>query len=288
LPAANEQQRRITEDLHGQFSGEVRVDPLTISMYSTDASLYEIQPQAVACPKTAEDVSVLAAYAEEEQIELIARGAGSGLAGGALGQGIIIDFSRHMTAIEQIGEETVRVQPGVVCSRLNRVLRQQGRYFAPDPSNAAITTIGGMMGVDAAGSHAVRVGSTRDHVLSMDVVLAGGERFEASTIPLEALLRQASLETSFDQRFESAFEKLDDNQFSIRDRLSRLVQVLKQNHDLIERYQPPMIRNCSGYQLRGVLRDQHLHLPRLLVGSEGTLGLFTSAVLHTSPLPEHR
>lgn len=288
MPVVNEHQRRIVEDLRGQFSGEVRVDPLTISMYSTDASLYEMKPQAVAYPKSAEDVSVLAAYAEEEQIELIARGAGSGLAGGALGQGIIVDFSRHMTAIEQIGEETVRVQPGVVCGRLNHVLRQQGRYFAPDPSNASITTIGGMMGVDAAGSHAVRVGSTRDHVLSLDLVLAGGERIEASSIPLEALLRPASAQTSFDEKFESAFEKLDDQRSSIHSRLSRLVQLLKDNHDLIERYQPPMIRNCSGYQMRGVLRDQHLHLPRMLVGSEGTLGMFTSAVLHTSPLPEHR
>ena len=212
MPAVNEHQRRIVEDLHGQFSGEVRVDPLTISMYSTDASLYEMKPQAVAYPKSAEDVSVLAAYAEEEQIELIARGAGSGLAGGALGQGIIVDFSRHMTAIEQIGEETVRVQPGVVCGRLNRVLRQQGRYFAPDPSNASITTIGGMMGVDAAGSHAVRVGSTRDHVLvDWTWCWLGGERIEASTIPAGSLsCDRHPLETSFDERFESAFEKLDD------------------------------------------------------------------------------
>lgn len=257
-------------------------------MYSTDASLYELQPLAIAYPKSAEDVSVLAAYSEEEQIELTARGAGSGLAGGALGRGIIVDFSRHMNQIEQIGTETVRVQPGVVCSQLNRALQQQGRYFPPDPSNAGITTLGGMMGVDAAGSHAVRVGSTRDHVLSMDVVLAGGDRFEASAIPVDSLKRIVPKQGPVDQQFESAFHNLDDTQSPLRDRLSRLVQLLTDNHELIERYQPPMIRNCSGYQLRGTLRDQQLNLPRLMVGSEGTLGMFTSAVLHTSPLPEHR
>ncbi|MBD3674482.1 MAG: FAD-binding protein, partial [Planctomycetaceae bacterium] len=288
MPAVNDQQQRISEDLHGQFSGEVRVDPLTISMYSTDASLYEIKPLAVAYPKSAEDVSILAAYAEEEQLELTARGAGSGLAGGALGRGIIVDFSKHMNRIEQIGTETVRVEPGVVCSQLNRALAQQGRYFPPDPSNAGITTLGGMMGVDAAGSHAVRVGSTRDHVLSLDVVLAGGERIEAGSIPLEALQRITPSEGPVEKKFESAFHQLETQQSALRDRLSKLVQLLRDNHDLIERYQPPMIRNCSGYQLRGVLRDQQLNLSRLMVGSEGTLGIFTSAVLHTSPRPEHR
>lgn len=284
----NELQRRISEDLLGQFSGELRVDPLTLSMYSTDASLYELKPLAVAFPKTAEDVSFLASYAEEEQLELIPRGAGSGLAGGALGTGIIVDFSRHMHAIEEIGSETVRVQPGVVCSQLNRKLREEGRYFAPDPSNAAVTTIGGMMGVDAAGSHAVRVGSTRDHVLSVDVVLSGGERMEAGVIPLEALQRVTNQNKPIAEQFESAFEQLPETQSPLRDRISKLVQLLTDHRELIDRYQPPMIRNTSGYQLRGVLQDRRLNLPRLLVGSEGTLGLFTSAVLHTSPLPKHR
>ncbi|HSG70175.1 MAG TPA: FAD-binding oxidoreductase, partial [Planctomycetaceae bacterium] len=159
----NEQQQRLIEDLVGEFQGEIRADPLALAMYSTDASLYEIRPFAVAFPRSVEDVRLLAVYAAEKHLELVPRGAGTGLAGAAIGSGIIVDFSRHMTAIESIDAETVRVQPGVVCDNLNRELKKQGRYFAPDPSNSAVTTIGGMVGVDAAGSHAARVGSTRDH-----------------------------------------------------------------------------------------------------------------------------
>ncbi len=275
----NERQRRIIEDLSGQFQGDLRCDDLTLSIYSTDASLYQIRPLLVALPRSAEDVILLARYAYEQNLPLVPRGAGSGVAGGAIGAGIVVDFSRHMTSVEQIDEETVRVQPGLVCDKLNDILRPRGRYFAPDPSGSAVTTIGGMLGVDAAGSHAVRVGSTRDHVLSIDLVLAGGEFVEAGYIPLDAVRRTSITPMG---------EEPDHEHPELRSRLSRLARLLESNRDLIDRYQPPLIRNCAGYQLRGVMREAHMNLTRLLVGSEGTLGLFTSAVLHTSPLPEFR
>src|SRR5690606_27219611 len=117
-------------------------------------------PLGIAYPKHRDDVVTLAQYARDCDISLTARGAGTGTAGGALGRGLIVDFSRHMHNIERIDEKTVRVQPGVVCDHLNRRLRPMGRYFPPDPSNSAVTTIGGMLAVDAGGPHAVRVGST--------------------------------------------------------------------------------------------------------------------------------
>src|SRR4029453_358940 len=97
----------------------------------------------------------------------------------SLGPGLVVDFSRHMRQIEAIGATTVRVQPGVVCRTLNEALRQYGRYFPPDPSGAGVTTVGSMLALDAAGSHSVRVGSTRDHVESIEVVLSSGEWFSA-------------------------------------------------------------------------------------------------------------
>lgn len=283
----NEQQKRLIEDLVGEFQGEIRADPLALSMYSTDASLYEIRPFAVAFPRSVEDVRLLAVYAAEKHLELIPRGAGTGLAGAAIGAGIIVDFSRHMTAIESIDAETVRVQPGVVCDNLNLELKKQGRYFAPDPSNSAVTTIGGMVGVDAAGSHAARVGSTRDHVLSAEMILAGGDTFEVKTLLHSSLQRTG---TGLDSLSRSELDLLEYSASKDRnqERLSRLVKILSDNKALIDRHQPPMIRNCSGYMLRGVLQESHLHLARLITGSEGTLGLLTSLVLHTSRLPEHR
>lgn len=275
----DEHQRRIIEDLSGLFSGEVRCDELAVSMYATDASLFEVKPLGVAYPKHKEDVVTLARYASEMKLPLIARGSGSNVSGGALGRGLIVDFSRHMNAIEHIGHKTVTVQAGVVHERLNHELRKHGRYFAPDPSSTATTTIGGMLAVDAAGSRAVRVGSTRDHVVSIDMVLAGGQSFECA---IESSLIPSDLDDSCDGLVEQADDVLK------KSIVGRLHRILAEHHDTILRHQPPLFRNSSGYYLRGILANRHINLPRLLVGSEGTLGLFTSAKLHTSPLPEFR
>ena len=242
-------------------------------MYATDASLYEITPAGVVFPRHADDVVKVAQFAEEHNIPVVPRGAGTGLAGGAIGSGLIVDFSRYMTEIEEISGDLVRVQPGVVRSTLNAKLRPHGRYFAPDPSNTAVTTVGGMLGVDAAGSHAVRVGSTRDHVRSLDVVLPGGHRLEAGIEPRQDITNaeSGSIPDEIKRRI-----------------VSRLTKLLEDNASLILEKQPPLVRNCAGYYLRSILSDNSLNLPRMLVGSEGTLGLFTSATLHTAPLPPYR
>ena len=167
-------QQRLAEDLAGSLKGEFLSDQLTIAMYSTDASLYQIAPLGVAFPVDRDDLITLTRYSSETDTPLIPRGAGSGLAGSALSNGIVVDFSRYMRAMHWISDDLVRVEPGVVRDPLNRFLRRRGRYFAPDPSNSAVTTVGGMLAVDAAGSHSVRVGSTRNHVQSIDVILADG------------------------------------------------------------------------------------------------------------------
>ena len=141
------------------------------------------------------------AYSASNNIPLIARGAGSGLAGGAIGSGIVIDFSRHMNTILSVSSDRVRVQPGVVRETLNERLREHGRYFAPDPWNSRITTVGGMLGVDGAGSHAVRVGSARDHVESIECVLSGGQRLELGR---EMLIRQETVSDDLSLNRDSA------------------------------------------------------------------------------------
>lgn len=275
-------QQRIADDLAGVFTGDLRFDPLSLALYASDASLYQIRPLGIAAPRSTEDVITLTRYAAEQHIPLIARGSGSGLVGGCLGQGLIVDFSRYMTAIEAVGDDTVVVQPGVVLNDLNDRLRQQGRYFAPDPSNPAVTTIGGMLATDAAGSHAIRVGSTRDHVQQIEVVLADGTAFQAG---MELIPRERrNTEASMSLESESAIMRADVR----RNLVGRLGELLSENTTLIQKYQPAIPRNCAGYYLRRVLLGDQLLLPRLLVGSEGTLALFTQATLHTLPLPRHR
>ncbi|MCA8996741.1 MAG: FAD-binding oxidoreductase, partial [Planctomycetaceae bacterium] len=262
----DEQQQRIAEDLASLFRGELRFDDVAREVYSTDASIYQIRPLGVAFPIDRDDLVTLAQYAAEFDIPLTPRGAGTGLAGGALGRGIVVDFSRHFREIGSLQGNTIRVQAGVVRDQLNRYLRRFGRYLAPDPFNSSVTTCGGMLSVDAGGSHAARVGSMRDHVQSIECVLADGTVFEAGVHAPQT---------------PPAYEK-------IVDLLGKLRHLLKQNSLLIRERQPSMIRNCSGYHLRTVLDGDELNLPRLLVGSEGTLALFSAATLHTSPLPAHR
>lgn len=294
--------RKIAEDLTDALEGELRTDGVTTAIYATDASLYEIKPIAVAFPKGAADVAVLAAYASQNRIPLIARGAGTGLAGGCLGRGIIVDFSRHMNRVLETGRDSVRVQPGITLGALNSVLRESNRYFAPDPSNAAITTIGGMIGVDAAGSHAFRVGSTRDHIQSLQCVLTGGQIVELGRepIPRRFEIRQPAPGTAVhgdSLRTREIIPPVRNETLPLsnltpdmrkQDVIERLTALLSESAELIRQHQPVLLRNCSGYMLRGVQGSSHLNLPRLLCGSEGTLALATEVTLFTMPRPSHR
>jgi len=279
-----DEQTRIVDDLAGLLAGELRCDALTVAMYASDGSLYQIAPLGVVYPRNREDVEIVVKYCAEMHIPVIARGSGSGVAGESLGRGLVIDFSRYMRRTLSIGDETIRVQPGMVLQKLNAVLRPFERYFPPDPSRYDVTTIGSMLAVDGAGSHSVRVGSTRDHVLRIEMVMADGQCVEFGEEPLSELI-----ETLPPRGLESDSRVSLNRSMALRRSLiGRVTQVLRDNAGLIKKHQPPLIRNRCGYYLRNLLGETHLHLPRMLVGSEGTLGLFTSATLHTAPLPAHR
>ena len=268
----DEQRQLMLEDLGSVLEGELLVDPLSTALYASDASLYEIPPLAVARPRTRDDVVAIVRYAAEAELGVIPRGAGSGLAGGCLGPGIVVDFSRHLHHVISVDRGTVTVEPGIVRDELNRYLRPLGRYFPPDPSTGAITTVGGMLAVDAAGSRSVRVGSTRDHVKQIELVTGDGSVIEAGSEQLVSRTIGGAIDPT------DPHQRLCDN----------LERILRENDELIREHQPALPRNCSGYLLRGTLSEDRLELARMLVGSEGTLGLFTRATLHTSPLPEHR
>jgi len=260
------------DDLSGLLKGELRCDPLTRAMYASDASLYQIQPYGVLSPKDRDDVITVVKYCHEMRIPLIPRGAGSGVAGAAIGNGLVIDFSRTMREIVSVSEETVTVQPGVVYEKLNERLKEQGRYFPPDPSGNWITTLGSMLAVDGAGSHSGRVGSTRDHVVSLEMVLASGQLMQAG---VEMLDPPAGTDSGVPMHK--------------RELIGKLAHLLRVHADVILKHQPgTLVRNRLGYYLRGILSESHLNFPRMLVGSEGTLGIFTEATLHTAPLPPNR
>ncbi|HID24330.1 MAG TPA: FAD-binding oxidoreductase, partial [Planctomycetaceae bacterium] len=271
----DEQRRRIREDLSGLLRGEVRCDGLTVALYATDASLYQVEPLGVVYPRDRDDLVALVRYAADKGIPLTPRGAGSQVAGGALGSGLIVDFTRHMRQIELLEDGLVWAEAGATLHELNARLRPHGRYFPPDPANADVTTLGGMLGVDAAGSRSVRVGSTRDHVHRIEMVLANGHAMDFGVEPVELNASGQSAPRGSSDAHQGGAAAIGDETVegheavaAKRDLLRRLADLLRQGEPLIERYQPAnLVRNVSGYCVRGVLSGGHLRMPRLLVGS---------------------
>ena len=147
----DQERERIQADLRGLLDGDVRCDDVFVQMYATDASIYEIRPLGVVRPRSVSDVVACVQYALENEIPLHARGAGTGLAGESLGPGLVLDFSHSMRRILACDQDTVRVQPGVVLSQLNRFLADRGRVFGPDPATGSVSTMGSVHGAGRVG-----------------------------------------------------------------------------------------------------------------------------------------
>jgi FAD/FMN-containing dehydrogenase/Fe-S oxidoreductase len=262
------ERQRILEDLRGLVRGDVRCDDIFLQLFASDASIYEIKPLAVVRPRGTADVAATVRYAVERQLPIHARGAGTGLAGESLGRGIVIDFSRYMRGILAVDGGQVTVQPGVVHARLNAELKSSGRQFGPDPAMSSVTTMGSVIAIDAGGSHWLKHGSARRHVVQLQIVLADGSVLSVGREPLTpANLDPATRKGQL---------------------LAPLAALLKREAATIAAHQPKSLVNRCGYQLADALSAESLNLAGLISGSEGTLALITEATLSTSPLAKHR
>jgi len=257
-------------DLQNQISGEVRFDRVSRSLYSTDASVYRIEPLGVVVPRTREDVIRTVQIAARHGVSITARGGGTSQAGQAIGAGLQLDTSKYFNNVLEVSvpERTAWVEPGVVLDDLNAQLRPHALRFAPDISTASRATIGGMISNNSSGARSILYGKTIDHVLELDVILADGTltRFR----PLDA----AALETA------SAGETLEARSYrAVR-------QIASDCAAEVERRFPKVLRRVGGYNLdEFVDRSKPFNLAKLIVGSEGTLGLVVAAKLNLVPLP---
>jgi FAD/FMN-containing dehydrogenase/ferredoxin len=261
------ERKRIEEDLRGLVAGEVLCDDASRALYATDASLFEAWPLAIVRPRDTDDVAATVAWAAEARIPVHARGAGSSLSGDSLGTGIVIDCSRFMRRIVATTAESVRVQPGVVGAQLEEHLARLGRAFGPDPANAGVTTLGGMIGRNTSGSRFPRHGAVRGRIAAVQAVLADG-----SVVEIVPTMPSPPQEPGNDPAAA---------------RLAHLAggmaAILGSSRDVIARSQPAERLAHGGYRLDDLEDGGRIHLPRLLCGAAGTLAIITEATLHTVP-----
>ncbi|MEC9091256.1 MAG: FAD-linked oxidase C-terminal domain-containing protein [Planctomycetota bacterium] len=269
MPTLTLNERKILyDDLKGVVSGEVYTDEIYAHLYSTDASLYELEPSAIVRPASVQDVVNCVKYASEHQLTVTPRGAGTGLAGESLNRGIILDFSQSMRRVLSFDEQAISVQPGAVLGNLNRQLEKHGRLIGPDPSTRNVTTIGGMVSIDSSGSHWLKYGSARNKVLGLQVVLADGSLIETS---------------------ETHFHSVDFDRFRKNEIVNKLSGIIRNHRTTIETTQFQGVNNRSGYNLQETRTQAgQIDLNKLFTGSEGTLGIITGVTLETDKVPSCR
>ncbi|MFQ5875844.1 MAG: FAD-binding oxidoreductase, partial [Dehalococcoidia bacterium] len=159
----------LARELKNQISGGVRFDEFSRVLYSTDASIYQMMPIGVVLPRSVDDVLALVDLAKREGMALLPRGAGTSLSGQAINHAIVVDFSKYMDRLIEVDpdEGWARVEPGIVLHALNQQVSRYGLHFAPDPTTANRSTIGGAIGNNSCGTHSILYGKTLDHVLEL-------------------------------------------------------------------------------------------------------------------------
>lgn len=255
--------------LYGELEGEVRRDDISLALYSTDGSMYEIMPLAVCIPRNALDVSRIVEVAASLDLPVLPRGGASSLAGQAVGEAVVIDFTRHLNRILSIDPDRriAVVEPGVVLDDLNLALRPHNLMVGPDPASSNRATLGGMVANNSTGTHSILYGNVERHIESVDCVLADGST--------------------------ASFGPQDDHEWTESLAVSGLEGEIRRGIDDLIRHQGHVIardtpghwRRNSGYRLETMIEPGARNLARLLCGSEGTLAVLTRVAIRLVDRP---
>ncbi len=271
-----------------ELDGDLHIDHTTRLLYATDASVYREIPLAVSRPRNKEDIKKLILFARKHKLSLIPRAAGTSLAGQVVGHGIVVDISRYMTGILEFNAEEhwISVEPGVILDELNQYVAPHGLLFGPETSTSSRCMIGGMVGNNSCGAHSMIYGSTRDHLISVKVLLSDGSEAEFGDLPASGILERCKLPTLEGTIYKSLYDILSDP---------------RSQENIRREYPDPSIhRRNTGYAIDllletepfssqrlavGSRKSAPLNLAKLLAGSEGTLTFITEIKLNLVPLP---
>ncbi|ADY30638.1 MULTISPECIES: FAD-binding and (Fe-S)-binding domain-containing protein [Cellulophaga] len=269
----------LLNSLEQNLEGDLFVDKLSTTLYATDASVYRKIPLAVALPETTEDIKTLIRFASENNIGLIPRTAGTSLAGQCVGDGIVVDVSKHFTKIISVDKDKrqVTVQPGVIRDELNLFLEPYGLFFGPNTSTSNRCMIGGMVGNNSSGTTSIQYGITREKTVSLKAILADGSEANFGNLTTEEFHEKRQLDTLEGKIYNSIFDELS---------------IKETQQEIITQFPKPSIhRRNTGYAVDELLHNSvfgnegSFNMCKLLSGSEGTLAFTTEITLSLDPIP---
>lgn len=266
--------------LRSSLAGELLFDDLHKALYATDASVYRKIPLAVAFPKNELDIQTLIRFANEQEVTLIPRTAGTSLAGQCVGDGIVVDVSKYFTSILAFDEakKTIKVQPGIIRDELNVFLKPFGLFFGPNTSTSNRCMIGGMVGNNSSGSTSIKYGVTRDKVLAIETILSDGSKAVFDNLNTEEFKAKSRAQTLEGSIYKSLRKELEPE---------AVQQEIKTQFP-----KPSIHRRNTGYAIDELLdselfggKNSMINVAKLLSGSEGTLAFSTSITLQLDELP---
>ena len=266
--------------LRQDLEGDVRFDNLTKTIYATDASVYRKIPLGAAFPKTVDDIKTIVRFANNENIGLIPRTAGTSLAGQCVGDGLVVDVSKHFTKIISVDEvnKQITLQPGVIRDELNQYLKPYGLFFGPNTSTSNRCMVGGMVGNNSSGTTSIQYGVTRDKIISMKTILSDGSEAEFGRISAEDFKKKQNGNTLEASLYDNIYKELVNKEIA---------------KEVIDHFPKPEIhRRNTGYAVDELLKSQifggkeaYFNMAELLCGSEGTLAFTTEITVQLDDLP---
>lgn len=260
------------QELNTITTSEIKTDDLSLGLYATDASLYQLQPLAVAIPSNESDLIKIIQIANKYNIPVMPRGSATSLAGQTTNQALIVDFTKYFDKILEINAEEryAIVHPGVVRDQLNAAVKDHGLHFAPDPATTSRATIGGMIANNSSGTKSIKYGKTIDHVLGLKVLLMDGtilELGELSTDAYETKCQQIDREGEIYRSFR---------------------KIIFEHASAIEAAYPKVMRRVNGYPLDEFIHTDKWNLAKIFAGSEGSLGIILQAKVNLEPIPKYK
>jgi FAD/FMN-containing dehydrogenase/Fe-S oxidoreductase len=264
----------LLDDLDARVDGDVRFDTYSRQLYATDASAYEETPIGIVFPKSTADVSAVMTYCAEREIPVLPRGGGTSLAGQAVNEAVVLDFTRYMADLLDVDPDarTARAQPGAYLGDIDEKLAAHDLKFAPDPAWGDKSALGGAIGNNSTGAHSLKYGKTDAYIESCEVVLADGTVTEFGELTIEELRERADADGDLEAQIHA-----------------EIARIIDEEADEIAEAYPDMKRNVSGYDLDMLIEDAEsgsVNLGRLLAGSEGTLAIVTETTVSLESVPE--